>query len=837
MRHAAVLGIVLLVAASVAVAVVVRRWPAADDNGGREPIAEPRGDAAKTTSARSRTELPRTRDLERHVVRGTVKEWNDKPIADAEVVLLRTDPSGREFAGSPIVQFDEPVASVTTDADGEFQLATESKARLVVCARKAGFAPSAVVVKDDEAIQFVLFAGAPREFIVLDEDSKPVVGAQVSLSNDHDLVRAAALTDAGGRARLIAEDQGFVVVRANGLATSKEKFHFEGSPAEPARIVVREGRSMAGVVVDGAGEALEGVLVKVEHRDGMIVAVRTSADGRFSFDGLGSRVDVDGWNVSAWVEGRALDGVSAVPGDLDIHLVLRRPPTVRGIVVYENGTPAARAYVGWRRNTRCMTDDGGRFELTDEPPGVWELTAYARALDDARVMFEGSATITAPEGGVLSGVRITVGPAKAVSYVVVQVSDTARGPVQYANVVAWLGPVQVADGRTLKDGTCLIAAENVPAGSRVAVTASRDFDAARRGDEPTLRTACTAQPVVTRSAPPIDTIELTLGPPARLRIRLVDESEHTVPLAPRIGIGRLHVLDDGSVELPVDLTETSIEVAGYANQVIRLTPPNVGAIERTVRLLRACRVVGRLGDAVDGRTVRLDVTSTEGDICRATTVADSGNFEFHDVPPGRARLSNLPGAVFKSFDIASGATVDLGEVTIEKLIPIRVAIVDSAGRGLGGAQIEFFDATECTIVGSSICTRADGTLDVGLPHRAVRALVRRHGFATTSVAMVADLPQPLRVALTAAGRVRVVRTAPCCDPGNEHVEARLPGSAWTWRPREVIADRFAPIDEALYVLEDLPAGPVELSLVSRLRTRTKTIDVVAGQTVDCEFSE
>jgi len=828
MRRRVVVGAVVVMAALAAVT-----WSTVHFAPGTSPTADAHVEqhsAPVPTAVRPRAktegatgETPATA----RVVRGKVTTSDEAPIADADVGLFAVNKDGLRTADRQVVDFAHPLATARSAANGAFEVSATADAALVVLVRKDGFVSKAASA-GDEAVHVVLVPGAEHAFEVVDDDGRAVAGAEIRVFDD--VIHPEAATDAKGRARLVVADGTDVIVASRGFATERWMLHLGESPEDPehpVQFVLHEGRSLAGVVVDGAGKPLGGALVTLGCR-GEDTNARTTADGCFSFDGLPSgdcRVDgkLDGW---------VCDPVKATPGDVDVRVVMRRPATARGVVVYEDGSPAVGAHVGWQESSDNVTDENGRFEIADEAPGTWIVRAWAPAPGDARVTFSGSTTVTAPEGASIENVRIAIGPSKTTSYVLVHVVDADGRPASGANVHVFTGrfDATIAPNTTEDNGEVVLQVVDVPIGRLVVLAASLERDGGVL--------AARADSIATQGAPPLTPVELRLGLSARLRLRFVDTDGHEIAPA-RVKLAMPTA--DGTYRLDAcQQFHDYVEVAGFARRVINLDPPHAALRDETVRLLPACRVRGRVLDVPeDEHLVDLWLDTVEGHEFRYAELDRGGQFEFTAIPPGRARLDAFNHALVRTFDIAPGATVDLGDLTPEKPTPFRVAVVDGAGNGLGGAQVEFYDAPLRELFGSAIATRPDGTLDVKLPHRGdLHLVVGRRGFATRIVAVPDGAPQPFRVALGPAGRVRIVTSARGRDPGGDHVDARLPGNEWTWRPREAVSDDpFAPVEDALHVFDDLPPGPVELSLVSRLRTRTKTVDVVAGKTVDCVLGE
>lgn len=212
-------------------------------------------------------------------------------------------------------------------------------------------------------------------------------------TDDDGAFRFAALTETAARVVATAEQ-----TAADGsesqLVAIAEDVAPEGS--EPLELVLRPTLTLAGVVVDDAGEpvtefevraAREGYSSRSGAGDGLRKSI-TTEDGRFSVAGLSAGT----WTVSIRASGytspedqtRTVTVPQAGP---EPRFILERRGSVRGIVVGPGGAPIAGATVartqnrggfggGWGRRQEGVTSgDDGSFELEDLRPGAQSFEA------------------------------------------------------------------------------------------------------------------------------------------------------------------------------------------------------------------------------------------------------------------------------------------------------------------------------------------------------------------------------------------------------------------------------------------------------------------------------
>lgn len=848
-RRRLLLSVLAVIALLVAVgAVIVRSRSSADgpaDGGPPLLVAptpprqgthdrEPRMRAATTDADIADAHLHRER-----TIRGTVFDPDGRPIGGATVTVCPPDPSRRIVDGYALVDFAHPRATTVTAADGDvgtYEVTFDAAEDLVLVARKDGYAQRSMMVSQDDIEDLHLDPGRVRTFEVVDVAGRPVAGAEVRRLDDRHVVSDAAVTDAEGRARLVvtgtvSED---VLVHAVGFTYGEADATDGPAARDPIRVVLVEGRSVAGIVVDESGKPMAGVRVSVLGE-----GQRTAADGRFSIDGLPAGrtfYDSSGFSLHALIDGWCGGGQIVVPGDLAIRVVLCRTATVRGVVVHEDGSPAAGADVYF---FSVKTDRDGRFELPEFASGHQLVRASAGLPLDQRVPVYGAEYADAPPGGTVDGLRIVLAPDPGRSYVDVRVVHEDGRPAPSADFRAWDGDVQIDGYSTDDDGSYFLRVHSLT-GSRLRIAASVPG--------PPALDAVTEHVVETRSSPPFETIMLRLGPPAaRLRLRAVDPDGRDVPIDPAHVDADSKSLAAADGMWPLLATQpffARVRVPGFAVRTVELYQPHARLREETIRLVPAGGVRGRVlrpdGSAAEpGLHVMVEVRdAVTGEWERSSAlVAAGGRVELTSLPAGPARiyvLNESETLLFRAFDVAAGATTDLGDLRLAGPTAFRGVAVDELGRGVGGAVVTLTDPGG-GFFRRAIYTRPDGTFDVTVPGSyPMLVRVTRVGRATQFVSTTPETPLPVRVVLGPSGllRVRVDH-----GPGErEPIKVRLPGTDWEWAPPRAIdpADPDGELDGDVY--GDLPPGRFDVVVrVTGQPDRVQRVEIVAGRTVECVF--
>ncbi len=400
---------------------------------------------------------------------GRVVDPAGEPIAGAEV---------RSLGAATFGSYGRDNRGVDrTDADGRFELTPLSAGQLMMLeARREGFAPTELEAKASidpsaEPLEIVLEPGRAAVGLVTDAADQPLVGATVSIvpappSGQFDqgfflrmMGREAteAITDADGRFRiadlpggrfdLSAERSGFAKARVPGVIISEDE-----PVTDLGTLIMLEGVSLAGRVVDSDDLPLAGAKVVVKEAAGGMAAmlesamaggqepdVITGADGRFEVADLQPK-----GTVSVAVERKGYRQTTElavkVPVEEPVRIVMTLGVDLGGVVTDESGAPVRRASVQARPDGEAFSaqqqfktsDEEGAFLLEALTPGRWNLTVTAdgfqkvehpgvelvAGLDPEQVR------ITLARGATVTGL-ITDGDGKAVSGV--RVARAAQG--------------------------------------------------------------------------------------------------------------------------------------------------------------------------------------------------------------------------------------------------------------------------------------------------------------------------------------------------------------------------------------------------------------------------
>ena len=341
-------------------------------------------------------------------VLGSVVDTDGNPVAEAQISLLWPLDASDFRSG-----LETPAAAVTTDGRGAFALPATGPGEYEIRVSHVDYAdrpPSRVEVpagdSDFDLGALTLVAGGTIHGIVSDSDGEPVARATVQARERHRFGSAprTATTDADGRFRLdgFSSDLADLGVRAAGYPLHVQPNVGVGR-ADPVRIELQPGAAVAGRVLDGGGNAVSGVPVRLRFapdfgaggdprlRNAMEMFPRrvTDKEGRFRFDQLAAGT----WSAETRknAEGAKLDEIELRPGaEREIELVLRTRDRLTVIVETEVGEPVADAEIrleapGERLSAGYgRTDGSGRSAIEITPGTVTVNVRHDLLRDESR---------------------------------------------------------------------------------------------------------------------------------------------------------------------------------------------------------------------------------------------------------------------------------------------------------------------------------------------------------------------------------------------------------------------------------------------------------------------
>jgi len=646
-----------------------------------------------------------------------------------------------------------------------------------------------------------------RTFRAVDEhgDPAPRAWAQVFARTFDEKPRDAVSGDGLGtlRLRLYEEDE-HLVVGAPGFARVKVKSPWD---REETDVVLPRGYRIAGVVVDAEDAPVSGARLELSFPWMPDMETTTDARGRFSFEDLGAEQRTLEVRAQRFLRTHA----RVSPGDDDVRIVLERPVTVTGVVVFPDETPAPGAKV----NGRVATDKSGRFSLPGQRPGRLQLWAQ---LKRAKATWNGKATCDVTREGA-PFVRIVL-ERRPRSWVRVRVVDADGEPVA-EQTVSGRG-MQAPYPKTDEAGraTC---GYNLPPGSAT-VVGVHEFGRWRGDLLPGFAEVVTA--------PRPDGPEVLLAPREPVRVVAVARGPTGAPLPPdvhagvELGASRRRVVRNerhGTAYL-VDPASpyfyVRADAVGYVRRRLKLEElPDDGLVE--VRLQPGATLRCRIANASSETWVRAWVRGGSG----STGVGEDGVCVVRGLAEGEARVTagrgDLP--LFRTdVTLRAGKTTDLGTIVLGEPAVVEGRVTAASGEPLGGVRVtvrgDGFESDE-------VFTRADGVFRTRVPPGlSGHVVARKEGHADMIVPATRG---PLEIALPEPGRLRLeVRILEVRAGRAMSFEVRRPDSDEAWSPEWKRVSE----DPQTYEFEGLPPG----RLVAIVRTRPEDAEtevvIVPGET-------
>ncbi|MCA9678522.1 MAG: carboxypeptidase regulatory-like domain-containing protein [Kofleriaceae bacterium] len=381
-------------------------------------------------------------------VSGRVVTEDGAPVAGARVVYFG--------ASDWSVQPDERLDGKETDADGRFQFEAVAAGSVRFSARHPDHAPgtSAIVTLDGrsahDGVEVVLPAGVVVSGTVTDGAGAPVASARVRVGVAGVGIVGApprqVFSDADGAWQLKGVPQRQLEAVALAEAGASEAVEVDASRGDVAGVslVIDVTGTIAGVVVDDAGEPLEGIQVSAgpDFRSGPppdfsqwrlrgFPEDLTDAAGSFKLTGLAP----GNYNVRATRSQRrgggrrgfmgGARGTPAKTGDQNVRVVLSPDGGVKGKVVLEDGSPPTAFTIAVNFAPTAFATKDGSFQIDDLPPGDYEVAVRGNG-------FEGKSQRTTIESGKVADLgTIQVKKGRTIKGVVVADGTPVEGATVY----------------------------------------------------------------------------------------------------------------------------------------------------------------------------------------------------------------------------------------------------------------------------------------------------------------------------------------------------------------------------------------------------------------------
>ncbi len=328
-------------------------------------------------------------------LQGQVRDAEGVPLAGVKVIAGRSPEIAEFQLADRVLLHQAPPMQVRSDAEGRFTVSGLAPGLHPVVALSPGFAPTGVfvqVARDPGAgLQLRLEACRPVSGQVRDVDGVAVQGAQVMLrgADRHSHFHVSSDREGAfrfdcvrpGRVLVAARQPGFIAVQRN-----------LGEVDSAVELQLRRLHRIPGRVVDGAGEPLAGVAVRIRYprpmsRAGDRSQTVTDAQGRFELPS--TTAEPDRISLSLREPGAALwlDRLPDVrwnqPGgavEVVVDPSMRANARLHGVLRTAEGAPLRRARVYLRRQGGGFfevgrTGDDGSFQVGSFAAGRYDLFA------------------------------------------------------------------------------------------------------------------------------------------------------------------------------------------------------------------------------------------------------------------------------------------------------------------------------------------------------------------------------------------------------------------------------------------------------------------------------
>lgn len=568
---------------------------------------------------------------------------------------------------------------------------------------------------------------------VIGPDGQPIVGAIVVLEATSSRT---ATTGANGRFSFDRlDDHVYAVYASAGELVAGPVRYMLPAPPRPLVLRLMEGAFKLVTVVDEAAQPIAGAQIRVGN-GAPVSSTQTGARGTATLGPLPQG--------TAWVEVNASGYAPAVRPIMsrsgthdEITIVLVRGTSVSGRILDENHDPIANARITAAMSTRVVSNERGEFVIPALAPDRHLL----------RVEADEHATMWWPlmiAGTPISGIEIVMKEGGVISGIVL---DARRTPARFATIL-------VAGGTTVLTTADRTGAFELRGWSRSslrlyaeAASATSEVVSVDLSEKPQAAVELVLDRVGTVEGTVVDEHGASLAGIAV--IALSDEVD--VPARFRQPVtSRESVTDDEGRFVLRGLPEVAMRMAAKPRKLGRASPwsqcaiAKVGDRDVQIRLVSDGQLTGRI--VVDHADAPPRNVAINLGIRLSATANRDGSFQLREVPPGTYDVVfySPDFTVFGKRDvqIQSGATTDLGTVTAMPGRMLAGQVLDTSGKPVGAAQIDFGvihsvpSDDEAPSSGfrlyRTIIAKRDGTFKVELPPEPLTAFASDPDYATSA---------------------------------------------------------------------------------------------------------
>jgi large repetitive protein len=344
-------------------------------------------------------------------ISGRVTDEAGAPVAGARVRFARDRNVRVLMRGGPAAFLGRP--GVTTGPDGTFRMrGLTAEKNLTLEAAKTGWVTAkrhGLTLKVGELVKdvaLVLRKGLEARGRIVDSAGQPIASAEIRLSRperggarfvfqfggmNREKPDATSGTDGSFRVAGLEAGEYAAAVSREGYATKRlPVLTVEASgPNDWGAIALATGLTIAGVVRNSKGEAVVGAEVFAFGEGSGARDSTSDQEGKFRLEGFGER----GVVLIVRADGYATLQRQVTPSPQEVVLVLKTSGTIRGLVE-DAGTKrpvtdfsaayteaqggfagGIRMVLGGGDNEKTFQSTDGSFELSDVPPGKWNVRA------------------------------------------------------------------------------------------------------------------------------------------------------------------------------------------------------------------------------------------------------------------------------------------------------------------------------------------------------------------------------------------------------------------------------------------------------------------------------